>query len=150
MTHFLIALFSFLRYRHWVGKDKSEAESDAHVLYLSVEPKEAVEASREIRNYAFENGFDEKTAWRVALCMEEMAAYAVESQDKKEVLIQIMVRFKDDGAVFSMMDNGRCIALDKDVEKKERMIDNYSLLKKLCKTCEYQYILGMNFTVFTF
>ena len=150
VTHFLIALFSFLRYRHWVGKDKSEAESDAHVLYLSVEPKEAVEASREIRNYAFENRIDEKTAWRVALCMEEMAAYAVESQDKKEVLIQIMVRFKDDGAVFSMMDDGRCIALDKDVEKKELMIDNYSLLMKLCKTCEYQYILGMNFTVFTF
>lgn len=149
VTHFLIALFSFLRYRHWVGKDKLELY-DAHVLYLSVEPKEAVEASREIRNYAFENGIDEKTAWRVALCMEEMAAYAVESQNKKEVLIQIVVRFKNDGAVFSMMDDGRCIALDKNVQTKERMIDNYSLLMKLCKTCDYQHILGMNFTVFTF
>jgi len=149
VTHFLIALFSFLRYRRWVGKDKLELY-DAHVLYLSVEPKEAVEASREIRNYAFENGIDEKTAWRVALCMEEMAAYAVESQNKKEVLIQIVVRFKNDGAVFSMMDDGRCIALDKNVQTKERMVDNYSLLMKLCKTCDYQHILGMNFTVFTF
>lgn len=149
-THFLIALFSFLRYRYWEKKDEKETEEDAHILYLSVDPKDAVEASREIRNYASENGFDEKTAWRVALCMEEMAGYAVESQNKKEVLIQIMVRFTDDGAVFTMMDDGRCIALDKDLEIKELMIDNYTLLKKLCKTYDYQYILGMNFTVFTF
>ena len=150
VTNFLIAVFSFLRYRHWVRKDVKEAIDDTHTLYLSVDPKDAVEASREIRSYASENGFDEGIAWRVALCVEEMVAYAVNSQNKKEVLIQLMVHFREHGAVFTMMDDGRCIALDKNVTNKTMMIDNYTLLKKLCKTCEYQYILGMNFTVFTF
>ncbi|MBO7349718.1 MAG: polysaccharide biosynthesis C-terminal domain-containing protein [Spirochaetales bacterium] len=150
VTNFLIAVFSFLRYRHWVKTDVKKAMEDTRTLYLSVDPKDAVEASREIRNYASENGFDEGIAWRVALCVEEMVAYAINSQNKKEVLIQLMVHFREHGAVFTMMDDGRCIALDKNVNTKTMMVDNYTLLKKLCKTCEYQYILGMNFTVFTF
>lgn len=54
------------------------------------------------------------------------------------------------GAVFEMLDNGKCIALDRDSEIQELITDNYGLVKKLAKSVEYQYLLNMNYTVFTF
>ena len=49
-----------------------------------------------------------------------------------------------------MLDDGECIALDKNEETQQLITDNYGLLKKLAKTVEYQYVLNMNYTVFTF
>ena len=49
-----------------------------------------------------------------------------------------------------MLDNGKCIALDRDSEIQELITDNYGLVKKLAKSVEYQYLLNMNYTVFTF
>ena len=43
---------------------------------MTVRPDQAVEASRKIRAYAEENGVDKRVAYRAALCMEEMVAYA--------------------------------------------------------------------------
>lgn len=48
------------------------------------------------------------------------------------------------------MDGGECIALDKDEEKQKLITDNYGLLRKLAKSVEYQYILDLNYTRFTF
>ncbi|MBR0379320.1 MAG: hypothetical protein IJH62_02020 [Mogibacterium sp.] len=48
------------------------------------------------------------------------------------------------------MDAGRCIALDNDEETEKLITDNYGLLRKLAKSVEYQYILDLNYTRFTF
>ena len=67
------------------------------------------------------------------------------------VSVEIMVRFKGkDEAVFVAMDDGRCIALDKNEETDKLITNNYALMRKLAKSVEYQYILNMNYTRFTF
>jgi hypothetical protein len=79
-----------------------------------------------------------------------MAAYAVASQKRKDLNIQIMILFTENGARFAMLDDGRCIALDEDRETQELITDNYGLLKKLAKSVRYQYVLNMNYTLLEF
>ena len=47
------------------------------------------------------------------------------------------------------MDDGRCIMLDEDEETKE-LTTNYSLIRKIAVSVNYQYILNLNYTVFCF
>ena len=51
---------------------------------------------------------------------------------------------------FPNLDDGKCIALDKNEVSRKLITDNYELLRKLAKSVEYQYILNMNYTRFTF
>ena len=118
------------------------------VLYLSVKPSDAIEASRYIRQYAVDHGFSQKIAYRISLCMEEMVNYAVKAQNKKDIHIQIIIRFDNEEGVFIMLDDGKCIALNNDDDVKTLTIDNYTLLKKIAKSYDYQYILDMNHTTF--
>ena len=118
------------------------------VLYLSVKPSDAIEASRYIRQYAVDHGFSQKIAYRISLCMEEMVNYAVKAQNKKDIHIQIIIRFDNEEGVFIMLDDGKCIALNNDDNVKTLTIDNYTLLKKIAKSYDYQYILDMNHTTF--
>lgn len=150
LTEVLIMVIDLIHYRNRLlaGAKKDAAEGD--VLYLTVRPEEAVEASRAIRKYADEKGYNKRLSYRVSLCMEEMAAYAVDSQQGRNVNIQIMVRFYDDEAVFVILDDGVCIALDSDEKAQELITDNYGLLKKVAKSVDYQYVLNMNYTVLTF
>lgn len=149
-TELLVFSISFARYRWWMGKDREELEkSEETVLYMEVRPDQAVEASRQLRNFAEEKGIDRKIAYRAALCMEEMVAYAelTEASDA----IEVMIRFiGTDKAVFVTLDDGKCIALDADEESQELITDNYGLLKKVARSVEYQYLLNMNYTRFTF
>ena len=149
-TEILIFSLNLWRYRTWLKKDQTSADPSARRLSLTVKPNEAVEASRLIRRWAKENGFPDRIANRVSLCMEEMVAYAAASQKQTDINIQILILFMDNGARFTMLDDGRCIALDEDRETQELIADNYGLLKKLAKSVQYQYLLNMNYTVFEF
>ena len=154
VTGLLLLIFSYRRYKWWLAEDK-KLNTDLAVINMTIEPDEAVDASRLIRSFADENGVNKRTAYRVALCLEEMAAYikstrtvAFDSYGKPDV--EIMVRFKDrNNAVFVSLDEGDCISLDKDEEKKELITDNYDLIKKIAKEVEYQYILNLNYTRIT-
>ena len=65
--------------------------------------------------------------------------------------IDIMLRFKGKNeAVFVMLDDGKCIMLDKNSETQKLTTNNYELIRKLAKSVEYQYILNMNYTRITF
>ena len=69
----------------------------------------------------------------------------------KKLSVEVMVRFKGkDEAIFVELDDGKCIALDKNELSQKLITDNYELLRKLAKNVEYQYILNMNHTRFTF
>ena len=166
-TELILFGFSWGRYRKWLEKDrKEEAEnSDDIILYMTVKPDEAVDASRAIRAFAEKHGIERRVAYRVALCVEEMAAYVKEAEAKSriekfveehnlidhDVSVEMMVRFKGkDEAIFVTLDDGTCIALDIDKEKQQLITDNYELLKKVAKSVEYQYILDMNYVRFTF
>ena len=190
ITEALVFALSYIRFRSWISRDRKEIEENGEdiVVNMTVKPAEAVEASRQLRDFAKQKGISDRIAYRVALCMEEMVAYAKTSEafdsisriseaadiDQKiadlltaggssplaeELLseistslsVEIMVRFKGkDEAIFVTLDDGRCIALDKNEGAHRLVTDNYELLRKLAKSVEYQYILDMNYTRFTF
>ena len=149
-TEILIFSLNLWRYGIWLKKDQTSVDPSARRLSLTVKPDEAVEASRQIRRWAIENGFMARVANRVSLCMEEMVAYAETAQKRSDIHIEIFILFTKDGARFTMLDDGRCIALDEDQETQKLITDNYGLLKKLAKSVRYQYLLNMNYTVFDF
>ena len=154
VTGLLLLIFSYRRYCWWLAEDKKQ-NRDLAVIYMTIEPDEAVETSRLIRKFADEHGVDKSAAYRVALCLEEMAAYVKSTRNlafapdgKPDV--EIMVRFKDrNSAVFVSLDEGDCISLDKDDEKQRLITNNYDLIKKIAKEVEYQYILNLNYTRIT-
>ena len=189
-TEIVVFVMSYVRYRGWLEKDRKEIEENGHdiVLYMTVHPEEAVEASRELRSYAEKHGISKRIAYRAALCMEEMVAYAraaeaidpimklIEGSEAEKkftavvtmggtapwaekvmkdisdrLSVEVIVRFKGEHeAIFIELDDGRCIALDTSEISRKIITDNYELLKKLAKSVEYQYILNMNYTRFTF
>lgn len=162
----ILTLYIF-RYKYFVKKDMAEelgieydkidniknAEKSYYdnvnrkILYLSVKPSDAIEASRYIRQYAMNQGFSEGIAYRISLCMEEMVNYALTANNKKDINIQIIIRFNGDEGIFIMLDDGKCIELNKDKRLEELTIDNYTLIKKVVKSYDYQYILDMNHTI---
>lgn len=150
MMELLIFGLSLWRYLWWLKKDQADGSASEKVLYITVRPEEAVEASRMIRRFAEENGCSIRIAYRMALCMEEMAAYVVQSQKRSDVSIMIMAKFKPEEGTFCMIDDGQCIALNEDSETAELITDNYGLIKKLARSVEYRYILNMNYTIIRF
>ena len=81
--------------------------------------------------------------------MEEMIHYAEAVKSSGRVMTQLMIRFYEGGCVFTIMDNGRCIMLNEDDESRD-ILSNYSVIRKIATTVSYQYVLEMNYTVFTF
>ena len=149
-TELLIFVLNLVRYRQWLKKDREEESPNTKTLFLTVAPEEAVEASRQIRRWAEENGFQPRIANRISLCMEEMVSYAVASQGRSDIHIQLIILFTPDSARFAMIDDGKCIALDENQETQTLITDNYELMKRVAKSVSYQYLLNMNYTVFEF
>ncbi len=149
-TEVLIFIISLIRYIRWLMKDRNEDLPGDTRLYLSVDPEDAIEASRLIRRYAEEKGMSVRIMNRISLCMEEMVYYAEKTQDSDKIRVQIEILFSGDSAKFMMLDDGRCIALDEDPETKELITDNYGLIKRIANTVQYQYILDMNYSILTF
>ena len=150
LTELLIFLLNMWRYIGHIKRDIQEDDPDAKMLSLTVKPEEAVEASREIRRYSRDNGCSKRVSYRMALCVEEMIAYAVESQKRDNVNTQVVVRFSRDSGVLTILDDGECIALGEDKEQQELITNNYDLVKKVAESVDYQYVLGMNHTIIRF
>lgn len=144
-----VLLVNACRYRWWRKRDLSEYDSQKKVLYLSVKPQDAAEASQYIEDFTDEHGYPHSVAYRMSLCMEEMVAYAVASQKDPDIEIQIMVRLSDDEKKFEMLDNGACIRLHENEETQALATSNYEVLERMAKSVEYQYIMNMNYTVIT-
>ena len=133
-----------------VDYDRMRTLVNERILYMSVKPEDAIEASRFVRKYAMEKNFSERIAYRMSLCMEEMVNYVVASQKKKNVSNQIVIRFKNNSGIFMMLDDGENISLDNNKEYEKITTNNYDLLKKICKSYSYEYILNLNYTIFNF
>lgn len=147
LSEMILFGFNLLHYRAQVRQDRAAITEDHGLIHLSVKPDEAVEASRLVRRYADEHGIAKIKSYRTSQCLEEMAAYAEQSQKNASLEIQIMIRFFPDAARLMMIDNGRCIALDHDAETQALMLSNYDLIRKVAKEVKYQYIQDMNYTV---
>lgn len=138
----------------WLQRKDMEEDRNQNqqmVLYMQVNPEEAVAASQAIRGYADENGIDKKISGRVALCMEEMVAYADSLKEKEDFSVQVMVRFTgSNSAIFVAIDDGRKIRLDIEEDKRKLTTNNYELIRRIASTMNYQYILDLNYTTITF
>ena len=171
----MIAVF-YSRFMWWKAKDKKadDADGDDPVLYLTVKPDHAIEASRALRKYADGLGKNPRISNRVALCMEELVAYTkdmkeengwklldgselklLDGSDLKSLIddegVQIIVRFKGkNAATFVALDDGATIKLDVDESKREITTNNYELLRRIATSVDYQYVLDMNYTTLTF
>lgn len=145
-SQLIIVIANVIRYSIEIARDKKREETETDI-YLTVSPDKAVECSRQIRDYANANNINNKRAFRAALCVEEMAAYAKKTHGSKEVEIQVMIRFLENSAILMIIDDGECIYLDKEKANQKIVTSNYGLLKKLSKTVEYQYVLDLNYTV---
>ena len=150
LTELLILSFNLWRYRKWLRQDAENLDPKTSTLYLTVESERAIEASKEIQQYAVEHGYSGTIANKIGLCMEEMVAYATKSQGKDDIRIQITVRFSENEVLFAMLDDGKCIALDENKEMQDLTVDNYEFIKKLAKSVQYQYILDMNYSILRF
>ena len=150
VTEALMLLVNFIRYRKWIKQDQEEINQLVGVLSLSVSPEEAAEASEKIRAYADERNVDSHISYRVALCMEEMVAYARTANDEEGISIEASVRFMKESAMLTILDDGKYIALDEDRESQKLITDNYELVKRIASEVNYQHVLNMNYTVMRF
>lgn len=150
MTAAFVAIILIARYFYNDIKSKKDELENKKKLYLTVKREDAIEASKYIKQYASENGVSEDIAYKVSLCMEEMLEYAEKSQRRLNLHTQIMISFKNDGAKFIMLDDGKCISLDENDENKKLVTNSYELLNKISKSHEYKYLLNLNCTTFIF
>ncbi len=146
----IILCVNILRFRMLKAEDEKNEKENKRRIYLSVEPENAIDASKMVQDYALKNGYSLELANRARLCMEEMVAYSVRADKSKKVRNQIMFSFTDEDVLFTMLDDGACIIFDEDEEKREMITDNYALLKKMSKMMQYQYVLNLNHTMLKF
>ena len=146
----IILIANIIRYVIRTRRDNRTDEADIMRLYMSVEPENAISASKSIQKFASEHGYSLRLANRARLCMEEMVAYSVKASGKNEVKNQIMICFLKDEVIFMMLDDGECIVLDGDKEKQSMITDNYVLMKKVAKSMQYQYVINLNHTILKF
>jgi hypothetical protein len=146
LSETVIFAVNMIRYRKQLNKDRTQMK-EAVNLHLTVTPKDAVEASRMIIAFAEEQKLNKKRAFRIAVCVEEMAAYAQKNKKGSDLSIQVIIRFFKDSAMLMIIDDGKCIFLDEEEEERELITSNYGLLKKLAKSVQYQYVLNLNYTV---
>ncbi len=146
----IVFVISILRYLKWIKVDRKNNNEKKGILSLSVKPSEAVEASRMIRRYADEMGCPPRLSYRVSWCMEEMVAYSADAKKNQESQNQIVINLSPTEVIFTILDTGRCIALDEDQDKQWRTTNNYEIIKRMSSSFDYQYILNLNYTVLHF
>ncbi len=149
LTELVLFLLNAVRFSSCVQMDMQKEVPEEAVLYLTVAPKDAIEASQGIRRYAEEHKYPKRLAYRASLCLEEMIHYSVSVNGDSRVRNQIMIKFLPECCIFTILDDGRCIMLDETEETKE-LITNYTLIKKVAASVRYQYLLNLNYTVITF
>lgn len=147
----VIILVCYLKhYFSIVLKEEEREIKNSDILYLEVEPSQAVNASESIVQYTKEKNYSSVLSNRLAMCMEEMVEYATKSQHTLEIHIQIIINFFKNGARFVMLDDGKRLNFNKVKDHSEIITNNYELVKKMSKSYKYQYILNMNHTTLEF
>ncbi len=146
----IILCVNIIRYITLQLNDMKKEKSDIRRIYLTVQPEDAIDASKMLQRYAIENGYSPELANRARLCMEEMVAYSVQSSKGRKVRNQIMFSFDDEDVLFTMLDDGACIIFDEDKGNQRMITDNYALLKRVSRSMQYQYVLNLNHTMLKF
>ena len=125
-----------------------DRKSPAPVKYLALLlPLASLALADEVMEYLTNSGVDSRLSYRIALCMEEIGAYA-QTTEKRNDTVKIYFRAKityDNEALLVIFDDGKCIYFNQDDKYIKLITDNYALIKRIAKSTEYQYILNMNY-----
>lgn len=140
----LIELLLYLpRYYRIKKLDLSE---DGEVMYLSLHPQDASNASEAVRQRLLQYGASERVAIKTALCVEEMSAYLLNSKNREQAEIQLLIRTEGKNVRLVMLNNGQPVDLQKQYESNSVTTDNYELIMRLVDEIHYKYVLKMNYT----
>lgn len=115
--------------------------------------QEAVDASRQIIEFARLNKVDNKTANMVGMAIEEMAVFTIESSANHEKCeIDILARIYEKDIQIQFRSGGRPFSPTAFMESEQAdsmEISNMQMLKKISSSVSYDCILGMNVTICT-
>lgn len=111
-------------------------------------PDEAPQAAAQLEDVLLENGISRSLANRVALCVEEIGAYAVPAKKNARVTIQLYACVSDGETSIIMLDDGQCVAFPETNRESILATSNYEMLKRVASETAYDYVLDLNrFTV---
>lgn len=143
-SELLMLMIYYMRYLRRKRIDR-ENESLDHSLFLSVGPASAADASERVMRYLRETGIDDRLSYHIALCLEETGAYAQHANKNKSVEVCVRLKITPEGeAILIILDDGKCVYLNNDEEEKRLITDNYSLIRRISRRFEYQYVLNLN------
>lgn len=122
------------------------AENRMNVTAVSVE--QVVGISEKILKFCKGKNIEGKRSYAAALCIEELAVIAMETNDAKKAYVDIYVTFKDEELKITMRDNSR--PFDKNLLAGNPKEDDpcahvgVRIVKGMAKEVSYQVVLGMN------
>ena len=93
LTEWVILALSLWRYRWWAKEDAAAESEDSLVINLSLQPEDAVDASRWVQEKSLERGFPAHIANRIALCIEEMIGVSDEARQTNQMRWKIRRSF---------------------------------------------------------
>jgi hypothetical protein len=113
-----------------------------------IHPGKAPQAAEQLEQILVQNGISHFLATRVALCVEEIGAYAVPVKAGSQVTIQLYACVSEGEAAIIMLDDGQCIAFPESDQENILAVGNYDMLRRISSECAYDYVLDLNrFTV---
>ena len=84
----------------------------------------------------------------MAICVEEIGAYAIPVKQNARVTIQLYACVSEGETSIIMMDDGQCVAFPEAEQENVLATSNYEMLKRVASECAYDYVLDLNrFTV---
>ena len=111
-------------------------------------PDEATQAAAQLSYILRENGISGSLATRVALCVEEIGAYAVPVRENAPVTIQLYACVAEGDTTIVILDDGQCVAFPETPRESVLATGNYEMLRRIASECAYDYVLDLNrFTV---
>lgn len=134
------------RYKGWL---LAAREDEAQVLFdvtIYEDEHNISSASEELMKFCTANGIDSYTATHSALCVEEMALYTRNRQQKKDYM-DILVRLYADKVEIDFRSLGN--SFNPLVATEGDVAENIRLLQGIASKLEYSYIMGMNCTRIT-
>ena len=147
ITEALCFAAAFARYiRKYRNSTSNPSPNDFNII---THPDEAPQAAAQLETILLENGISRSLAYRVALCVEEIGAYAVPVKENGRVTIQLYANVSDEGeTTIIMLDDGRCVAFPEENQESVLATTNYEMLKRVASESTYDYVLDLNrFTV---
>ena len=146
VTDLVCFVMAWTHYRH--GYHARQAHAAPVEFNCIIHPDEAPVAAGQLQDLLLENGIASSLANRVAICVEEIGAYALPAKRNGQVTIQLYACITNGEATVVMLDDGQCVALPEPDQQARLTLGNYDVLRSIANNATYDYVLDLNrFTV---